>query len=632
MTMARPGRQQLPFGYLPQEVEMEPVVDGGQLAVLTARKAHLAQMFLDRVAATPDREAFRYPAGDGWTSVTWQQTEDLVRRRAAGLVALGVEPEQRVGIAANTRVEWVQCYLAVVCAAAATTTIYPTTLAADVSFIVADAEARVVFAEDASQVDKLRQYRSELPAVSKVVLIDGTPDERDGDWVISLAELDELGESYLAEHPAAVDERIDQIKPDHLCTLIYTSGTTGRPKGVRLPHSAWTYQGAAIDGTRVLGADDLQFLWLPLSHVFGQTLIAVQMQIGFATAVDGRVDKIVDNLAVVQPTFMGAAPRIFEKAHGRIVSTIEQEGGAKAKLFAWAFGVGAQVSKLRQQGKEPSGLLAVQYRAADKLVLSKIRARFGGRIRFFVSGAAALNKELAEWFHAAGLLILEGYGLTETAAGSCLNRPDQYRLGTVGPAFPATQIKIAADGEILIKGDGVMSGYHNQPEQTAEVLTADGWFHTGDIGHFDDEFLVITDRKKDLFKTSGGKYVAPQVIEGKFKAVCPYASQFLVHGNERNYVTALVTLDPDAIQGWAEQNGLAGRSYAEIVTSDAARTMVQGYVDQLNAGLNRWETIKKFTILDRDLTVEGGEMTPSLKLKRKAVEDSYRDVLDAMYK
>jgi len=242
-----------------------------------------------------------------------------------------------------------------------------------------------------------------------------------------------------------------------------------------------------------------------------------------------------------------------------------------------------------------------------------------------------LNKELAEWFHAAGLLILEGYGLTETSAGTCLNQPDKYRLGTVGPAFPATQVTIAEDGEILVKGDGVMSGYHNKPDLTAEVLTEDGWFHTGDIGHFDDEFLVITDRKKDLFKTSGGKYVAPQVIEGRFKTICPYASQFVVHGNDRNFVSALVTLDPDSIADWAEHNGMAGKSYAEIVTSDAARAMVQGYVDQLNAGLNRWETIKKFAILDRDLTVEGGEMTPSLKLKRKAVEDSYRDILDSMY-
>jgi long-chain acyl-CoA synthetase len=610
---------------------MKPVVDGGQLAVLSARKEHLAQMFLDRVAATPDREAFRHPDGDTWKSVTWKQLDELVRRRAAGLISLGVEPQQRVAIASNTRLAWVECYLAIVAAAAATTTIYPTTMAVDVAFIAADADVCVMFAEDAGQVDKLRKHRSELPMLTKVVLIDGEPDERDGDWVIGLAELDRLGDKLLADQPDAVDNRIAQIKSDQLCTLIYTSGTTGRPKGVRLPHSAWTYQGAAIEGTRVLSADDLQYLWLPLSHVFGQTLIAVQMQLGFSTAIDGRVDKIVENLAVVKPTFMGAAPRIFEKAHARIVTMMEAEGGAKAKLFDWAFGVGAEVSRLRQQGKEPSGLLAARYSVADRLVLSKIRARFGGRIRFFVSGAAALDKTLAEWFHAAGLLILEGYGLTETAAGSALNRPDQYRLGTVGPSFPATQIKIAEDGEILIKGPGVMSGYHNQPDQTAEVIDAEGYFHTGDIGHFDDEFLVITDRKKDLFKTSGGKYVAPQAIEGKFKTVCPYASQFVVYGNQRNFVTALVALDPDAIKDWAVHNGLAGKTYSEIVKSDQARAMVQHYIDQLNADLNRWETIKKFTILDRDLTVEDGEMTPSLKLKRKAVEDSYRDVLNSMY-
>jgi len=606
---------------------MTPVADSGQLALLSNRKDTMAQMFLDRVAATPDREAFRYPSGEVWKSTSWRDLDTLARRRAAGLIALGVEPEGRVAIAASTRMEWVECYLAVVLAAAATTTIYPTTISADVAFIIADADVQVVFAEDAAQVDKLRERKAEIPSVRKVVLIDGEPLDSDGDWVIGLAALDSLGEDQLD----AVDSRIAQVKPEHLCTLIYTSGTTGRPKGVRLPHSVWTYEGAAVEGIRVLSPDDLQFLWLPLSHVFGQVLLAVQFQIGFATAIDGRIDKIVENAAVVQPTFMAAAPRIFEKAHGRIVTMIAGEGGVKAKMFDWAFGVGAQVSSLRQQGKEPGGLLGAQYAAADKLVLSKIRARFGGRIRFFVSGSAALDKKLAEWFHAAGLLILEGYGLSETAAGSSLNRPSQYRLGSVGPVFPGTQMKIAEDGEILIKGDGVMSGYHNQPEQTAEVIDADGWFHTGDIGHFEDEFLFITDRKKDLFKTSGGKYVAPQVIEGRFKTICPYASQFVVHGNKRNFVSALVTLDPDAVVGWAASNGLEGKSYAEIVTSGAAQTMVQGYVDELNAGLNRWETIKKFTILERDLTVESGEMTPSLKLKRKYVETEYAEVLDKMY-
>jgi long-chain acyl-CoA synthetase len=610
---------------------MKPVADGGQLAVLSARKEHLAQMFLDRVAATPNREAFRHPVGTDWKSVSWKETDELVRRRGAGLIALGVELEQRVGVAASTRLEWVQCYLGAVVIGAATTTIYPTTMAADVAYIVADAEVRVVFAEDASQVDKLRAHRTETPSLGKVVLIDGEPEERDGDWVISLAQLDELGAAHLAEHPDAIEDRIAQIRPDHLCTLVYTSGTTGRPKGVRLPHSVWTYEGAAVEGIRVLSPDDLQLLWLPLAHVFGQVLLAVQMQLGFATAIDGRVDKIVENAAVVKPTFMAAAPRVFEKAHGKIVTMMEAEGGIKAKLFHWAFGVGAQVSKLRQEGKEPSGALAAQFRLADKLVLSKIRARFGGRIRFFVSGSAALDKQLAEWFHAAGLLILEGYGLSETAAGSTLNRPERYRLGSVGPIFPASEFKIAEDGEILIRGPGVMSGYHNLPEQTAEVIDSDGWFHTGDIGHFEDEFLFITDRKKDLFKTSGGKYVAPQAIEGRFKALCPYASQFVVHGNQRNFVTALVTLDPDAIQGWAEQNGLGGKKYAEIVTSEQAQSMVQGYIDELNQGLNRWETVKKFVILDKDMSVEGGEITPSLKLKRKHVETTYRDVLDGMY-
>ncbi len=597
-------------------------------AVLSNRKETMAQMFLDRVAATPQREAFRYPSGDGWKSVTWAETEALTRRRAAGLIALGVEPEQRVAIAASTRIEWVECFVAGILAATPTTTIYPTTMSDDVAYIVADADVRVIFAENAEQVDKLRAHKAEMPSLRKVVLIDGTPVAEDGDWVITLADLDALGESRLAE----VDERIAQVRPDHLCTLIYTSGTTGRPKGVRLPHSVWTYEGAAVEETGVLSQDDLQFLWLPLSHVFGQVLLAVQFQLGFATAIDGRIDKIVENAAIVQPTFMAAAPRIFEKAHARIKTMIVTEGGVKAKLFDWAFGVGARASALRQKGKEPSGLLAAQLAVADKLVLSKIRARFGGRIRFFVSGSAALDKQLAEWFHAAGLLILEGYGLSETAAGSSLNRPENYRLGSVGPPFTGTEIKIAEDGEILIKGDGVMSGYHNLPEQTADVMSGDGWFHSGDIGHFEDGFLFITDRKKDLFKTSGGKYVAPQVIEGRFKTLCPYASQFVVHGHKRNFVSALITLDPDAITAWAAANGLEGKSYAEIVTSPAAEAMVQGYVDQLNAGLNRWETIKKFAILDRDLTVESGEMTPSLKLKRKYVETQYADVLDDLYK
>jgi len=516
------------------------------------------------------------------------------------------------------------------CAGAATTTVYPSTHTEDVSYILADSECRVVFAEDDEQVEKLVSSRSELPHLSKVVTLeDGA--KSDDDWVITLADLEKLGADLLAEKPSVVEERVDGTSPDDLATLIYTSGTTGRPKGVRLRHSSWTYEGAAIQDQQILSEDDLQFLWLPMAHSFGKVLLSTQLAIGFATAVDGRVDKIIENLGVVRPTFMGAAPRIFEKAHGRIVTMQQAEGGIKEKLFNRAFAVGLQVDQLKREGKPVPFLLAKQHGLFDKLVFSKIRERFGGRVRFFISGAAALNKDVAEWFHAAGILILEGYGLTETSAGSCVNRPEDYRFGTVGKGFTGSEIKIAQDGEVLIKGPGVMDGYHNMPEQTSEALS-DGWLHTGDIGEIDsDGFLKITDRKKDLFKTSGGKYIAPSSIESRFKAICPYASQFLVHGNDRNFCVALVTLDPDAMTEWAARNNMAGKSYQDIVDSQKVKDMVGEYVEQLNAKLNRWETIKKWILLDHDLTVESGELTPSMKVKRKVVEENYQNEIDALY-
>jgi long-chain acyl-CoA synthetase len=421
------------------------------------------------------------------------------------------------------------------------------------------------------------------------------------------------------------------IKPEDLATLIYTSGTTGRPKGVRLVQDCWVYEGVAIDTLGILREDDLQYLWLPLSHSFGKVLQAAQLAVGFSSAVDGRVDKLIDNLAVVKPTFMGAAPRIFEKAHSRIVRMAADDGGAKEKIFNWAIGVGHKVSKLRQDGKEPTGLLKLQHGLADKLVFSKIKHRFGGRLRYFVSGSAALNPSIAEWFHSADILILEGYGLTETSAFSFVNRPEHWKFGTVGEPAPGTEVKIAGDGEILVRGPGVMRGYHNSPDQTAEVLTDDGWFHTGDIGELDNGMLRITDRKKDLIKTSGGKYVAPQSIEGLFQAVCPYASQIVVHGDGRKYVVALVTLDEEALKGWAEKQGLGDLTYEQVTRHDKTRDMVQGYIDQLNERLNKWETIKKFKILPRDLTIEDGDLTPSLKVKRKAVERKHAAALNSMY-
>ncbi|MEP7034556.1 MAG: long-chain fatty acid--CoA ligase [Dermatophilaceae bacterium] len=599
------------------------------LSLVEHRARSVAHLFVQRVAKTPASEAFRFPRGSTWESVTWAQTDARVRQMAAGLVALGVEPEQRVGIASATCYEWVLADLAVMLAGAATTTIYPTTSESDVTYIVRDSQSRIVFAQDDAQIAKLRANRSELPDLVKVVTFEGTAD---ADWVISLSDLEELGAAHLAQFPTVVDDRIAAIEPHHLATLIYTSGTTGRPKGVRLSHDCWTYEAAAVDSIGILSQDDLQYLWLPLAHVFGKVLLTLPLQLGFPTAVDGRVGKIVDNLAVVAPTFMGAAPRIFEKAYGRIVTMMSAEGGAKAKLFEWAISVGRQVAELRAEGERPSGLLALQHTLADRLVLGKVRARFGGRIRFFISGSAALNRDVAAWFDAAGMLILEGYGLTESSAASFVNRPGGYAFGSVGWVVPGTQVQIAKDGEVLLKGPGIMAGYHHLPEATAESLDDQGWLHTGDIGNLDEfGFLRITDRKKDLFKTSGGKYVAPSAIESIFMGVCPYASALIVHGEGRAFVSALVTLDPDAMAGWAAENAMADLSYAELVTSPPVRKMVAGYVDELNSKLNPWEGVKKFFILPRDLSIEDGDLTPSLKLKRRVVADKYRNELDSLY-
>ncbi len=600
------------------------------LGKIETRLESVPKMFRNRVTATPNTEAFRYPkAGGGWESVTWRQVGDRVDNIAAGLISMGINPEDRVALASGTRYEWVVADFAILNAGAATTTVYPTTNAEDVAYIVANSGSRIVIAEDQTQVDKLREHRDEVPAVEKVVVIDGAGD---GDWVMTLDELEETGRQVLAEAPNTVNDRIEAILPDQLATLIYTSGTTGKPKGVRLLQKSWTYTAAAMDSLGVLSSNDLNYLWLPLSHAFGKVMLALPLQIGFPTVIDGRVDKIVENLAIIRPTIMGAVPRIFEKVHGRINEMMAKEGGLKKTMFDWATGVGVEVSRAKQAGHSVSPLLSTQYKLADKLVLSKIRDRFGGRLRFFISGSAALDREIAQWFDAIGVVVLEGYGLTETSAASSLNRPNAYRFGTVGWTLPQTDVKIADDGEILLKGPGIMEGYHNMPEATAETIEPDGWFHTGDIGELDAEgFLRITDRKKDMFKTSQGKYVAPSAISAQFKGICPFASEIIVYGEGKPYCVALVSLDADGVKEWAASNGLGGKSFGEIARDPKTFAAVEGYVEQLNKHLNRWEQVKKFSIIDRELTVENGDLTPSLKLKRKVVVDNFHDKIDSLY-
>jgi long-chain acyl-CoA synthetase len=608
------------------------------------RPPSVATLFLERVSATPDAEAYRYPvpsaSGEGpddWKSLSWGQTAERVYAIAAGLIELGVQPEQRVALSSATRIEWILADLGILCAGAATTTVYPQTNADESAFIVADSDSRVLFAENAEQLAKAQEKRAELPDLTHVVVIDAEGVET-GDWVLTLAELEARGTARLEKDPDLIKERVGAITKDQLATLIYTSGTTGRPKGVRLPHDNWAYMAKAIAATGLVSVEDVQYLWLPLAHVFGKVLTSGQIEVGHVTAVDGRVDKIIENLPIVQPTYMAAVPRIFEKVYNGIANKARAGGGAKYKIFRWAAEVAREYAKVTQDNFRRTGTasapfgLAAKHAVADKLVYAKIREAFGGNLRACVSGSVALAPEIGFFFAGAGIHILEGYGLTESSAASFVNPGEAYRTGTVGKPLPGTEVRIAEDGEILLRGPGIMEGYHGLPEKTAEVLEADGWFHTGDIGELSpDGYLRITDRKKDLFKTSGGKYIAPTEVEGQFKSVCPYVSNILVHGADRNFCTALIALDEVSILGWAKENGLEGKSYAEVVAAPATVEMIEGHIKELNEGLQRWQTIKKFRLLPRDLDVEHGEITPSLKLKRPVVEREYKHLIDEMY-
>ncbi|MDO5500009.1 MAG: long-chain fatty acid--CoA ligase [Propionibacteriaceae bacterium] len=597
---------------------------------LALRSRNVGEMLVKRAAADPHRVAFRYPdAHEDWQDLTWQATRDFAFDVAAAMLSVGLQPEERVAIAATTRIEWILADLAIMCAGGATTTIYPTTQSDDVNYILADSGSRIAIIEDAEQLAKLQEHPDVFETLLAVVLMDGdSAEERVHSW----ADFRQLGKAHREQHPDLVDNVIADIDSGRLSTLIYTSGTTGRPKGVRLDHEAWTYQGRAVQMMNLATPDDVHYLWLPLSHVFGKCLLSIQLQIGFTTAVDGRVDKIVDGLGTIKPTFMAGAPRIFEKVRARVM--VGNSAGLKSKIARWAFSVGKRSIPYRLEGRPMPGALAAQYRVADKLVFSKLKARLGGNLRFMVSGSAKLSSQVQDWFYAAGILVVEGYGMTETSAVICVNDPAKPKLGTVGAPLAGSEFRIAEDGELLVRGPGVTRGYHNLPELTDETIV-DGWLHTGDVGKLDDDgSLRITDRKKDLIKTSGGKYVAPQKVEGTLVASCPYVSQVIVHGDNRKYISALLVLDPDSLKGWGDNHDggkLKALDYEELSQHPEVETMLQRYVDDANARLERWETVKRFKVLDHELSVDDGSVTPSLKIRRSQVEDAYAQHFDSMY-
>lgn len=616
-------------------------IDSQVVGNLARRAPSVPRLFFDRVAESGDAEAFRYRRGAGWTSVTWRETDQRVRRVAAGLIDAGIRPGDRIALVCSTRYEWIVADLAIMAAGAACTSVFPTTGVADTAYIVADSGSGVAIVENVALLQKLQSAGEEMPRLRRVIVVDmpagglPVPDDARID-AAGLDDVEDAGAALLARDPTVVDRVVADLDPEDLAALLYTSGTTGRPKGVRLVHDCWTYQAAAIAERRLLDRHDVQLLWLPLSHSFGNVLLAAQLAVGFVTAVDGRVEQLVENMAAQRPTFVGAAPRIFEKAHARIIEAASTSP-VKRRLFAWAFGVGRRVFDAQRSGERVPATLRAQHAVADRMVFARLRERFGGRLRFFISGAARLDPSLGEWFAIAGITVLEGYGLTETSGAIFVNVPWRHEFGRVGAAFPGCEVRIADDGEILLRGPSLMRGYHGDtsdggPEDAGvRAFTADGWLATGDIGNLRDGFLEVTDRKKDLIKTSNGKYVAPQKVENMLTAESSFIASVMVVGDARNYCAALIALDPEAAADWASRSGLGELPYPELVATDQARKLIGDAVEAVNARLSSWETIKRFQLLPEPPTEDNGLLTATMKLRRAQVTDRYAELVESLY-
>jgi long-chain acyl-CoA synthetase len=592
----------------------------------------VVQMFQHRVESTPDREAMSGRRDGQWYSVTWSETGRRVRAVACGLLSLGFQKGERAAILATSSPDWVIADLGILAAGGATSTIYTSNTAEESAYILENSEARFCFVENPLQESKIREIRERAGRVVNLILMGGSPAVDDG-WTLTLAELERRGAAWDADNPGGFDRAASSTGPGDLATLIYTSGTTGNPKGVMLTHDNWLFEADSIGDLGVLQPDDRQFLFLPLAHSFAKVLEVAFIRAGVTTAIDGVIDDVAANLAAIRPTLMAGVPRVFEKLYNRVVTGAREGSPLKYKIFRWALAVGGEVSVLRQQGRQPGGILAFKHRLADKLVYSKLKARLGGRLRFLISGGAPLSRAIAEFFHACDILILEAYGLTENAAGAASNRPERYKFGTVGRALKGVEIKIAEDGEILIRGRNIMQGYYNLPEATAEALGDEGWLHSGDVGQLDEEgFLTITDRKKDILVTAGGKNIAPQNVENMLKASCPYVSQVVMLGDRRPFCVALITINEDATAKWAREKGVDFRDYADLAARPEVKQLIRDALEGVNARLASYERIKNFHLLDHDLSQATGELTPKMSVKRKVVEARHREVLDGFYK
>jgi long-chain acyl-CoA synthetase len=597
---------------------------------------NLVELLVRRASETPNKTAATQKRADRWEDVSWGFILSQVKTVSAGLVESGVRPGDRVAIFAPTSLQWVICDLAIAAARAITVPIYASNTPDECKYILNNSESVLVFvdgdlpeAKQPGRLSRFRQKRAECPTVQKVMIFEGEPT---GPKEESLAQLVRRGEEANRASPSAFDARVSQIRSDDPSCFIYTSGTTGDPKGVILTHGNWGYEADAVGDTRLMLPDDSVMLFLPLAHSFAQVVKATWVGMAFRMIFAESVEKLMANLAEAPPTILPAVPRVFEKVYNTVVANGSSAPGIKGKLFRWSLKLFDEYVAAKDQGREYSSL---GFSLARKLVFGKVaetlRQKLGGKVRLFISGGAPLSRKIGYFFDLLGFKVLEGWGLTETSAATTVNLPDRVKIGTVGPAVPGTELKIAPDGEILVRGPGVMKGYFKNPAATAEVLEPDGWFHTGDVGELDqDGYLRITDRKKDIIITAGGKNVAPQNLENHLKTF-PLISQAMVYGDKRPYLTVLICVSEEAGRKLLSEKGISVKDYAEISRRPEVRDAVQAIVNQVNSEQPPYSTLKKFVLVDRDFSQETGELTPTLKVKRKFATQKYKSMLDGLY-
>ena len=590
----------------------------------------LARMFWARVERSGASPAQQFKQGGSWKTLAWREVGGIVREVALGLLALGRKKDEAVGVLSTSRAEWVQADFAIFSAGGRTIPIYPTYPPDLIQYIVNDAEIRTLIVENPAQLAKVIEVRRNMAGLEQVVVIQGY--EGKEPWVLTWEGLRRLGRDNEDKLKSELAARVAGGRPEDIATVVYTSGTTGPPKGVVQTHDNHMAMLTSSEHTLRVTEGDVHLLFLPLAHSFGRLESFAGIYRGLTTAFAESIDRLGQNLPEVRPHFLCSVPRVFEKVYAGIMAKGAAGSPLQRRIFQWAVDTGKQVSQLKQAKKPVPGLLGLKYRLAEKFVFSKMQAALGGRLRFAVSGGAPLSTEIAEFFHAAGILVLEGYGLTETCPSLTFNRADNFKFGSVGQAQPGVELKIAPDGEILGRGRNIAKGYFKKPEATAEVFLPEGWFATGDIGTIDaDGFLYITDRKKDLIVTAGGMNIAPQNIENLLKGD-PFISQAMVHGDKRPYPVALITLNPEELATFARAQGILVTDPAALAKHPKVIERVSRIVEERNAGLQSYAKIKKFAILPDDFTIDNGLLTPTLKVKRKIITEKHKELLDSLYR